>query len=515
MAETLREVAVKILFDADPSPINEVKAAFGSLSKAIGISTLTVGGLFAGMVKVIESTTEFADETDKAAKRLGLTTTELQQFQFALKQTGDVAEGDTVTGLTFFTRVLGDAATGSKSARAALVAAGVDFDKFGGQIPSTSQALFMVSERLKAIQNPAVRASMAADLFGKMGGAKLVGALSVGSKAIADLGVKAQESGAILDGDAFDAAEKMDKVLKTLKGSALGLTRVIGGELLKSLEPTILAFQEFLQENKGEIVKNVTALFKALGVYVRITAKFLYETAKAMNGLAKAFGGLENVLKIAAVLTSLFVGGKILMGIQASAVAVVGLVNAMNAAGLSATLLQAKIIGVQLAIGAAFLAIGLIIEDVYRFFSGDKSVLGLILGDNAQSVLQETQKVFFAIFEFVDMVIAKVSAIPDAFKAAFQTAQGFLGSIPGIGKFFSAGTQAATAGPSSLPVSPAGGGSATNSTANNNMNATLNIALGQGVPASTVAPEVQKGVEDAFQSMIRTSSKNVAGGVAY
>lgn len=512
MAKTLREVAVKILFNADPTPINDVKKAIGGLTGALGLSALSVGGIFAGLVKVVENTTQFADEIETTAKRLGLTTTELQQFQAALKQTGNVAAEDTVSGLTFFTRVLGDAEVGSKSARHSLALAGVDFAKFGDRMPTTSEAIFMVAERMKAIQNPAIRASIAADLFGKMGGPRLVGALSAGAGAIADLGQKAKATGAVLDEEAIAAAVKADKVFKQLKGTSAGLARAIGGELLKSLLPTIEALQEFLVANKGEIVKEITGLFRAMGVYVRIAGKFLKEILVSFRGFAQIFGGIENVVKALAVMAAIFVSGKILVGIASTASAIVGLINLFQKATVAATLMDAAASAIPIAIGAAFAAIGLIIEDIYQFFSGGDSVLGLLLGDNAKEVMDQTEAFFAKIFGFIEGIanldITSVfSGIADALGS------GSLSLFPGLGGF-------AAAGPASAPLpggglGATGGGGGQDVQDNRKLEANVSFTLGQGVPASQVAPEVQKGVEDAFQTILRTSSKNTAGGVAY
>lgn len=491
--QTLREVAVKIFFSADPRPLDELNKSFTDLTKSIGLASLSVGAIFGGLVKTVEATSHFADETEKVSKRLGLGVEEFQKFAYAAKQTGDVSQEELVPALSHFVKVIGDAATGSKEARKNLATAGVDFAVFGDRLPTTGEALALVSERLKGIKNPAIQASVAADLFGRIAGPKLVGSLSVGADELARLGLEAEKAGAILGLEAIEAGAKFDKQLKKISASTKTLGRTIGAALLPVASELLESFNKLITESKGDLVKELAGAFEGLAHYVKIAGKFLFEVLKSINAIVRSIGGWKTLVKLVATFAAIWVSGSILASIGSTAAAVVTLINALNKAKIAAVALNLAMAAIPALIGAAFVAIGLIIEDIYRFFSGENSLLGVILGkDKGAELIKTVEGFFFMIFNWADIAAQKIKGI-----------------FGGVASFLGFGPTEATAARSSETNS---------SVANNQSNqfsADLTLNVGAGSSATEVAKGAQEGIEAAFQNMLKSSSFNLKEQRAY
>ena len=557
MAETIRTLAVDILFNADPKPLDDLEKALKGFVATTGFASLSVGGLAHALFGIVEHTTEYADALEKTASRLGLTTQELEQYQFALKATGDLAAEDVTTGLSMFVRVLGDATLGSQQATKALNLAGVDMKAFGGQTPTTSQAILLVAERLKAIKNPAIQASIATDLFGRQAGPKFVGALSKGSEELARFAKEAEDVGAVLSSKAIEAASHFDHTLKVLRGTLRGLTHQIGGELLIAIGPTVEAFQEFLKENRAELVKNISALFKAMGTYIKIVGKALKEVAKGFKTLVNFAGGFERLINLAAEFLAIMVSFKILVSLGLVIKAIVGVVNAFDLAKSAAKAFQLTAVAGPALIALAFLVVIALFEDIYQYMTGGKNLVGIFLDPffakflGFKTFLQETfDSIFNPIFNIINMVTEGTFTWMGALKSVgdiilnsitlpMRTA---LGLIEGVSSLFSKVTgigggvaDAANKARGAIAVSPLTNGVASSVLATspqgtgvpgaqapsvsnsnqNNLNANMNITIGAGANSTEVVKSVQQGAEQAFQGILKQSSRNTTPAVAY
>jgi hypothetical protein len=208
--------------------------------------------------------------------------------------------------------------------------------------------------------------------------------------------------------------------------------------------------------------------------------------------------------------------------------------NAMKLAAIGANIAAAAI---PIAIGAALILLGLIIEDVVAFFQGKDSITGLLL--------EGLEKNFPRVFEFLktlkDMFVdtfnvaknlnlkevfdgmvitakesadALFNAIVDPFVRAFTWIKSQVASIPFIGKIgsFFGGSGASAAPASTATPSPGAGGSVSTTST---INAPVTVNVPPGTPPGQVAGAVRQGTQDAMNSMLRQTNRATKPAVAY
>ena len=139
--------------------IGRLVGGLGGLASGIGI----VGGAFAAMgMKAIALADEISDISDAT----GISAGSLLNFKQSLIEAGGKAD-DFATLAAKLNQNIGDAAEGSDKAQKAFRNLGVYVTDAGGNVRSTEVILQDAIARLGGIEDPAKRAAMAVDLFGK------------------------------------------------------------------------------------------------------------------------------------------------------------------------------------------------------------------------------------------------------------------------------------------------------------------------------------------------------------
>ena len=210
--------------------INKTAAAFNSIQKGLGemasAANLAKGAL-ASVVAMVTSgaflqfgrqALDAAGGIAELAAQTGASTKALQAYKFIALENG-VSNEQMQKGFAQLTKRLGEAKLGSDKMIEAFAAVGIS----GSQLANltTDQAMLRIADALSKIEDPAKRAALETQLFGKAGQA-LDPILTQGSAAIAEQTRKLEELGVIMDdamiAKADDAADKMamlEEVIKT------------------------------------------------------------------------------------------------------------------------------------------------------------------------------------------------------------------------------------------------------------------------------------------------------------
>lgn len=162
-----------------------------------------------GIVNTTKAGLAYASSLGETAQQLGVSTRALQEYTFAATQTG-IEQATLESGLAKLTRTLGEAQSGGKKQAEAFAAVGVSYAELRRLTPD--EAFRRVAEGLGKINDPARRAAIEVDLFGKAG-QKLDTLLSGGVKQIDELSRAANELGVVLSDDAIaNADQTADKI---------------------------------------------------------------------------------------------------------------------------------------------------------------------------------------------------------------------------------------------------------------------------------------------------------------
>lgn len=208
-----------------------LSASVQSFGAILGVSAFAIG---------TKAAYEYASGIGETAKTLGVSTDALQEFRFALKQSGaDAGTADAL--LAKFSQTIGDAAEGSDTAQKALQRIGVTTADLKSKNIETlfSQA----TDNLSRFGSEADRNSAIADVFGKKA-LMVAGALSTSADEMAKLREQARQMGAVL-------SEQTIATAKEAKDKFDALSNVIKVQLTESIVnagPSILRMSQFLAD---------------------------------------------------------------------------------------------------------------------------------------------------------------------------------------------------------------------------------------------------------------------------
>lgn len=197
-------------------------------SKVIGFgSALTALAAGAGMTALVKGAMESIDVTAKLSDRLGITTEALTGLQHAADLSG-VSNEALTGGLEKMLRNLSQAATEGGNAGAALARLGLDAKELVNAAPDA--AFKALAEGLLNVQNPAERAALAMEVFGKSG-QSLLPLMLAGKDGIEAAQKEAEKLG--LTFSRLDAAkvEAANDSMTRLKAVFVGVARTLAVQL--------------------------------------------------------------------------------------------------------------------------------------------------------------------------------------------------------------------------------------------------------------------------------------------
>lgn len=386
----VRELLAKFGLDFDAKSfkkadqsINDLKAQATKL-----VTTLIALDIGRRLAHVVEATLDMADETGKAAAKIGLTTEKLQELRFAGDLAG-VSAQELDRAMTLLTKKAGDAGIGNAEAAKSFAQIGISVRDAHGKIKPTDQLMEQIADRMKGATSATERLRIATEFFGTKGGGKFVAMLKDGSEGLRAAQQEARELGGIFSGEFAEKAEIFNDNLTRLK---FGL-RGIGLTILNSLLPYLLDLSEtmikWVRANRDLIKQRLDVYVKRFAEGVKSAARILGAMWKIVSAIVRTLGGFETAMKMVAA------------AIGINFVASIGqAVLAMGALTARMLLTKAALLADAFLIGAAFLLlagiIALIVEEIEAIF--DDKVDGLFekmrgkWGDLKESILADVSE---------------------------------------------------------------------------------------------------------------------------
>lgn len=258
MATQIANLSVKLTATAGAFAATMGKAA-GHV-KGLGSSLASVGGKIIGfggaltalaaggsLAYLVKQSMESIDATAKLSDRLGIATESLVGLQHAADLSGVSAESLT-GGLEKMLKTIGDAASEGGAGAAALDKLGLSADALANM--PTDQAFGEIAQGLSEIQNPAERARVAMDIFGKSG-QQLLPMMLQGREGIAAAMEEAQKLG--LTFSRVDAAkvEAANDAMTRLQKVFIGAAQTLAIQLAPFIEVAATKLTELATSGEG------------------------------------------------------------------------------------------------------------------------------------------------------------------------------------------------------------------------------------------------------------------------
>lgn len=275
-----------------PGPIGKVASGFGSMSKA----ALVIGGFAAVGTAAVAltkkmwdlgvSTIQAADEIAKTSKQLGINAEAYQEFAWAVGL-GGASEQDLASGLQQLNKQMEAATSGNSKAQKAFKSLGISMDEVKSM--NTEEMFVRISDALSQVDDVTAKTKTTMDLFGGSG-VKLAEAIKGGSAALDEMRKEARESGYVLSNDELERAEEAADNYERAQMRVKAALRSLGVEVMPLINDGLVAFSEFIRENKDDIKEFVQDIGSGFRFVIKLT-----------NGVREAFsitsqvitGGLE------------------------------------------------------------------------------------------------------------------------------------------------------------------------------------------------------------------------------
>ena len=221
-----------------------------------GLASLGVGFSVAAVAGFVKGTFQAADALKSASDAAGVSAEQLQEWRHAAEQSGSSA-GQMDDAIVQLNKRLGDfVIDGTGPAAKAFKDLGIAAKIQSGELSGTAEVMDAVIAQLAAIEDPARRASQAADLFGKSAGPDLAGLLNEGVAGINQL----RDSTTVLSNEQVARADEIGDAWEKM-------TSQVTVHLQKFTLNLVDAFVN-LEENHRRVTERLAALFDEMGASV-------------------------------------------------------------------------------------------------------------------------------------------------------------------------------------------------------------------------------------------------------
>jgi hypothetical protein len=287
--------------------------AFGATVKAVGKKIFALGAALAvPLIAAAKSFAEMGAEMARMSQRTGASVESLSALGYAAENSG-VGMESLETGLKKMQKAVGEASMGNMAAAMSFAKLHIAIGQLRGLSPDKQFEL--IADRIDQIRDPAQRAAMAMEIFGKSG-TELLPLISGGAAKINGLMREAQRLGMVMSKEDAGAALKLSQAMTDLWASIKMAAFQVGAALAPVLVPLIEKIRSVLGNVINWLKHNrafVVSAAKMVAIIVTLGAG-VFLLGAAFTSLAAVLGGLAAVVGIALnpfVLIAGLVGGAV------------------------------------------------------------------------------------------------------------------------------------------------------------------------------------------------------------
>lgn len=310
---TVRELVTRLGFKTDEKSVTSynkrvegakramagARKAAGALAKGFAVVAGAATAATVAAAKLIQEIADLGDQAAKDARKLGLTTEQVQRLGHAARLSG-ADFGVVKTGMQAFSRGLEDALTkGTGPAAEAFEELGISMDSTAIQSRDTNAAMGLIADKFAKMPNDGRKTALAMKLFSRSG-AELIPFLNTGSEGIEKMGQEFEDLGAVISGDQAAALEQFNDDMLRVKAGMRGLKVTIARELLPVFQEGINDTLEWVKANKDLIAQKVSEWLNRIIPFVRKLFEFIGQLLTVIGGLIDKLGGLDKALLTAA-----------------------------------------------------------------------------------------------------------------------------------------------------------------------------------------------------------------------
>jgi len=218
----LQEVLAKFSIDVDTSKLSKAGGLIGGFTSGLrGLGGLIAGAAVGGVIKgMVTDMVDLGSSINDMSARLGVSTNDLQEWQYVIGQTGGQAS-DVEPMFRTLQKNIAEVGGASAKAGGLLDELGVKTKDAEGKLRPMGEIATDAGVAIAALEDPAQRSKAALDLFGRAGG-KLIPVFAEGREGFAGMVEQYEALGGGLSEDAIgaldDLGDKTDQFELALNG---------------------------------------------------------------------------------------------------------------------------------------------------------------------------------------------------------------------------------------------------------------------------------------------------------
>lgn len=390
----IKELVTRFGFEIDDHGLHALSEGIEAVKEGIkGLGEALIGEAL-GLYELVAHAAEAGVELKIMTQETGLAADKLQELQYRAKL-ADVSTQELNQSMFFLARNMAAAKEGGAEAIRHFQKMGISLSDLQSKSFSTDKALDKIAKTFKHLKDGPEKAALAANLFGRSG-ARMIPFLNNLHSALDPVNEAIMRMSMLTD-EQIEQSEEFHVNLETLKTAFAGIARVIGFGLMPVATQIIEQMKKWVVQNRELIIMNLTEFVKGMATALGVTLKIVDALVQSFAGLAHSIGGVKIAVEGLLITFAVISGASVLWGIGKVTQAVVTLGNEFAIANLKAA-------AIPVAIGAALVALLLVMEDIYSFFQGKNSFTGDLL-----KVIPEIgaafQNIFGPIFQpFVNII---------------------------------------------------------------------------------------------------------------
>lgn len=304
---------------------DKISGNFKAASDAIAPFSAAAGGALAGLGALGYKAVTSADDLNTLSKQTGISTDELQKFQFASDRI-DVSL-DTMTGS--LTKMKKNMASTSSETVETWEKLGVSVTDATGAMRPATDVFYDTVEALSQVENETERDQLAMQIFGKSAD-QLAGVIDDGGAALKEYGAQAEEMGLILSGDTLNSLNETNDKIDEMKATFGGALMQLGATVAEVLAPVVEQVSGFITG----IAQKISELTPAQAQIIMIILAIVAALAPLLAIGSKIFAGISSILGVITSLSGFITGTLIpaIAAISAPVLAVIAVIAAISAA---------------------------------------------------------------------------------------------------------------------------------------------------------------------------------------
>ena len=335
----VEELVAKLGFKFDDTNLKKFDSGMQNAKKLLGGLAIAAGGYAVAMLKSTEAIAEQNDILGKQAETLGITTSELQSFQYAA-ELGGASSSDMSSSLENLGRVASQASRGIGAGVETFGLLGISVNDANGNVKSSTQLMSELSGKISKLSSQSEKLEFLQNLGVSN---KLLLTLNQGVEKLNKQRAEAKKLGFLLSPEDVKNAANFNDALLKVHMVMNGLTSQIATKSMPIITKLMTQFKVWFINNKKIIQQNITKFLDNMNKVLGGVWTVVKRVSSAVNSIAQAFGGWEKTIKVV---------------------------------GTALLVLNAKALILPITLIAIGVAVGLLLEDLISYYNGADSAIG-------------------------------------------------------------------------------------------------------------------------------------------